>query len=175
MGKKNVREINPKQASKDEKALATRQTTDLAAPLTIQLAGLIDSDGLPSAKIENLPEAFKDAESYEGFDPQVQFETPGDFIVGFFVGLQPDVGPNHSRMYNLQVEMEKGKPLKAVGVWGSTVLDRIFDKVHPAIAQGDQMMVIFRGLANTSKPGQSPAKIFRILVRRADGTKANAA
>lgn len=149
----------------------TKETTDVAiqdsrtvmGPLTCRPASIVD-DSMEVAKIEGLPAEFVGGSFMTGFPPTVKFEKPGDFIGGEFVHLRTDVGPNHSRVYELAVPDGNGGTFNAI-VWGATALDRQFDSAYPPILQGDKLGIVYIGEKSTKRK-QSPVKLFALKVVR---------
>jgi hypothetical protein len=86
--------------------------------------------------------------------PTANWTTPGEYVEGEFLGVQEDVGPNESRLYNFR--MEDGA---IVSVWGGTVLDNRMDMMRPPI--GSIVKVVYVGDGN-KKPGQNPPRIFKL-------------
>lgn len=109
-------------------------TTDLA--VTVDLAG----------------EGFKEAPS--SLTPTANWTTPGEFIEGEYRGMQEEVGPNASRLYNFL--MPDGQ---YVAVWGGTVLDNRMDQMQPPI--GSIVKIVYVG-DGAKKPGQNPPRIFAL-------------
>lgn len=133
-------------------------------PVSIQPATIID-DAMEIAKIEGLPAEFLGGKFETGFPPTVKFEKPGDFIGGEFVYMRTDVGPNHSRVYELAIAGGEGKDPVKVVVWGSTALDRQFDSAYPPVQQGDKIGIVYIGEKATNRK-QNPVKLFAFKVVR---------
>lgn len=114
--------------------------------------------------VEGLPSEFEKSETMAGFPPSPKFEKRGDTIFGDFVGVRLGVGPNKSRVYELNVPNGDNSSF-AVAVWGSTALDRLFDSAFPPIQQGDKLAFIYLGEKGT-KRGLNPVKLFAMKIRR---------
>ena len=149
----------------------TKETTDVTiqdsrtvmGPLKCQPAQIID-DSLEVAKIEGLPAEFMGGSFMQGFPPTVKFEKVGDFAGGEFIHLRENVGPNHSRVYELAVPDGNGGNFNVV-VWGATALDRQFDSAYPPIQQGDKIGIVYLGEKATQRK-QNPVKLFALKVVR---------
>ena len=89
--------------------------------------------------------------------PTVQWEQPGNYVVGEYLGMQEKVGPNASRLYNLR--LDDGE---VVSVWGATVLDNRMDLLR--VPAGARLTIIFVGESEPKK-GQNPAKIFKVAYK----------
>lgn len=89
--------------------------------------------------------------------PTVQWEQPGNFVKGEYLGMQEKVGPNASRLYNLR--LEDGE---VVSLWGATVLDNRMDLLRVPV--GATLTVIFVG-ESVAKKGQNPAKLFKVAYK----------
>lgn len=93
--------------------------------------------------------------TYQEIDPQIwEYDFEGDFIEGILVRVQPDVGVNKSMLYS--IETSEG----VKNVWGATILDSRMALVNV----GDKIKITYKGLANESKKGKNPAKIFKVEV-----------
>ena len=134
----------------------------IAKAVVCQPAQIID-DALEVAKIEGLPAEFLGGKFETGFPPSVKFEKPGDFIGGEYILHRENVGPNHSRIYELVVSGGE-EDLKVI-VWGSTVLDRQFDSAYPPVQQGDKIGIVYLGDKSTARR-QNPVKLFAFKVIR---------
>lgn len=150
----------------------TKETTDLTVqdsrtvmgPLKIRPAAIID-EALEVSAIEGLPAEFLGGKFAQGFPPTVKFENPGDFAGGVYVNHRDGVGPNKSRIYELNVPNDTTEGLQVV-VWGSTALDRLFDSAYPPVQQGDKLAIIYVGEKSTNRK-QNPVKLFALKVIRA--------
>jgi hypothetical protein len=116
------------------------------------------------AEIQGLPDDFAASETLAGFPPSAKFENSGDAIFGYYIGLRRDVGPNHSRVYELSVPGKNGDSLTVV-VWGSTALDRQFDSAIPPVQTGDKLAIIYVGEKETKRK-MNPVKLFALKVKR---------
>ena len=147
----------------EEKGVAVLDERSVTGPLKVQACRIID-DAVEVAEIQGLPEDFASSETLAGFPPSAKFENSGDAIFGHYIGLRRDVGPNHSRVYELSVPGKNGESLTVV-VWGSTALDRQFDSAFPPIQTGDKLAVIYVGEKETKRK-QNPVKLFALKVKR---------
>ena len=111
-----------------------------------------------------------DAELPEGWDvdnaeeapssltPAADWQRPGQYFIGEYIGMQNEVGPNKSRLYAF-----RGPNSEALSIWGSTALDARMDFLTPA--KGDTLLIQFLGEVKTSR-GLNPVKTFRVMRRR---------
>ena len=81
--------------------------------------------------------------------------TEGDKIEGILVSKDSEVGVNKSSIYTIESEG------KAVGVWGSAVLDTKMT----AVTVGSKIKIVYLGLGNQKK-GQNAPKLFQVFVDR---------
>lgn len=152
-----------KAKNEESKSVTIQDGRTVMGPLKCQPAQIID-DSLEVSKIEGLPAEFASGSFMAGFPPSVKFEKPGDFAGGEFIHLREDVGPNHSRVYELAVPDGNGSTFNVV-VWGSTALDRQFDSAYPPIQQGDKIGIVYIGEKATQRK-QNPVKLFALKVIR---------
>lgn len=131
----------------------------------VQACRIVDN-GIEVEKVEGLPAEFMDAETIAGFPPSAKFEKKYDCVFGELVNVREGVGPNASRLYELSVPTGRNGEMTTVAVWGTTVLDRQYDSAFPPIQQGDRLAFIYIGESNSKKPGQSPAKLFQLKIKR---------
>ena len=92
--------------------------------------------------------------TYKEINPEVwTYENDGDFVEGFVVNKEDNVGKNESWMYSIET------PEGVKSVWGSAVLDArmTFVKI------GDKVKITYKGLGE-AKPGRSAPKIFKVEV-----------
>jgi len=87
-------------------------------------------------------------------------EKENDFIEGFFIRFESDVGTNHSMLYHLEVDK------KPVSVWGAAILDTKM----VAIKSGDKIKIVYLGLGE-AKPGKNAPKQYDVFVDRAMAEK----
>ncbi len=151
------------EAKGETTSVTIQDSRTVLAPLKCQPAQIID-DALEVSKIEGLPAEFAGGSFMTGFPPSVKFEKPGDFAGGEFIHLREDVGPNHSRVYELAVPNGDGGTFTVV-VWGSTALDRQFDSAYPPVQQGDKLGIVYLG-EKATKRNQNPVKLFALKVVR---------
>ena len=91
---------------------------------------------------------------YQEIDPtDWTYEKEGEFIEGFLVRVQENIGPNNSMLYS--IETSEG----AKNVWGATILDSRMALVKV----GEKIKITYKGLAE-AKAGKKPAKIFKVEV-----------
>lgn len=86
--------------------------------------------------------------------PTAQWEQYGQYVMGEYLGVKTEVGPNASRLYNLR--LDDGT---TVSVWGTTVLDDRMDLLRAPI--GSTLTIIYAGEAEAKK-GQNAAKLFKV-------------
>lgn len=139
----------------------------VSAPMKIVAVAIVDESGAETIDMTGLPEEFKRAETLSGFPPSPKFEHPGDALFGYYVCTREDVGPNHSRLYEISLPRKDQEPL-TVALWGSAALDRLMDSAFPKIKTGDKLGVIYCGEKDT-KRGLNPVKLFALKVVRPDG------
>ena len=100
------------------------------------------------------------------FKPVADWDKPGDCIAGTFQRVRTEVGPNNSRIYELNVDIPEllggRKPFEAA-FWGSTQLDDLFDTHEPPVTEGDRVLIIYTGTSPT-KRGLNPVKLFTLTV-----------
>lgn len=96
-------------------------------------------------------------EAPSSLTPTAQWEQYGQYVIGEYLGMQEQVGPNASRLYNLR--LEDGQ---TVSVWGTTVLDNRMDLLRPPLAS--TLTIIYVG-ETEAKKGQNPAKLFKIAYK----------
>ncbi len=111
-----------------------------------------------------LPEGFDDADvAPVGFTPVWKAETPGETLVGTYLGVRdvPIAGRERvPRMYDFA-----SQDGEIVSVWESDVLGTKIGFLAPHV--GDLMCMIYLGVSPTKKPGQNAAKLFKVAVKRA--------
>lgn len=90
-----------------------------------------------------------------GLVPVIEFEQPGDYVVGDLLEVRQDVGPNKSKQYILR-HIPSGE---TVCVWGSTILDAKINALNPE--PGAVLYIKFEGDVPTSR-GLNPAKQFYV-------------
>lgn len=93
------------------------------------------------------------------------FETDGKEFVGIYVSMQPDVGDNHSKMYDFDVNGESRS------VWGNAVLDVRLKNVRP----GEEVKIVYLGMANSEKVRGRKYKNFEVYHRPAPFKKVESA
>jgi len=92
--------------------------------------------------------------AFEEINPTTwKYDKEGDFIEGFLVRSQEDIGVNKSKLYAI----DTGEGIKSV--WGATILDERMALVKI----GDKVRITYKGLAEAQK-GKNPAKIFKVEV-----------
>lgn len=93
--------------------------------------------------------------AYQEINPELwEFKNDGDFVEGFLIRKEADVGENKSWLYSIETSSNGVK-----SVWGSAILDTrmAFVKV------GDKIKITFKGLGE-AKHGRNPPKIFKVEV-----------
>ncbi len=81
------------------------------------------------------------------------YEKDGDFIEGFLVQKQENIGPNKSMLYSVET------PEGVKNVWGATILDSRMSLVKV----GSKVKITYKGKAE-AKGGKNPAKIYKVEV-----------
>lgn len=81
------------------------------------------------------------------------YDKDGDFIEGFLLQKQSEIGVNKSNLYS--IEASEG----VKNVWGSAILDSRMSLVKV----GSKVKITYKGLAE-AKAGKNPAKIFKVEV-----------
>ena len=152
--------------AKKTEVAAKSETTTISKPMQIVPVAIVD-EGVEVLNLVGLPEEFKRAETLSGFPPSPKWENPGDALFGYYVTTREDIGPNHSRLYEISVPRKDQEPM-TVAVWGSAALDRLIDGAFPKIKTGDKLGIIYCGEKPT-KRGLNPVKLFALKVARADG------
>lgn len=113
-----------------------------------------------------------------------EFDTPGDYpepfkfrnrndtVVGeVYYVRTTDFGGTAAKVPEIWVRLDDGTE---VGVAASQVnLRRLLCQHRPAV--GDRIAIVYTGDATSAKAGQSPAKLFDVVVRRAGETTQPAA
>jgi len=93
--------------------------------------------------------------TYQEIRPSIwTYEKDGDFIEGVLIRVQANIGVNQSMLYS--IEMPEG----VKNVWGATILDERMALVNV----GDKIRITYKGLAQQTKKGKNPAKIFKVEV-----------
>jgi len=95
-------------------------------------------------------------EAPSNLTPAADWQAPGEYIDGEYLGFTADVGPNKSRLYHLK---HRGD---FVSVWGATILDARMDTLNPP--RGAQVMIQYLGTVDTGR-GLNPAKNFRVKMK----------
>lgn len=93
--------------------------------------------------------------------PAHDFEEKPEFI-GVFTYKEENVGPNSSTLWHFE---EKGG--EDVAIWGSTVLDSRLKHVK----EGEEVRIVFVGLAKEAKRGQNKAKLYDVFHREPEITE----
>lgn len=78
------------------------------------------------------------------FNKEGAIEANKEFI-GTFLGMQTDIGPNHSNLYDFRKDGE------VVSIWGSSVLDSRLKHVM----KGEEVKVIYVGKIKNEKTQRS--------------------
>lgn len=84
-------------------------------------------------------------------------------IIGFFKGVETNVGPNNSNMYNLET------PDGIVGVWGTTLLDARLKNLKI----GEEVKIVYLGKTTSPKSGREYHN-FEVYHREVPMTKVEA-
>lgn len=85
-------------------------------------------------------------------NPAWDFEEEEE-LIGFFVDVETEVGPNKSNLYTFR--KEDGD---IIGVWGNTILDNRLR----GLEMGDKIKIIYRGKVKSPKTGRE-YNDFRVL------------
>ena len=100
-----------------------------------------------------------------GLDPTVEFREPGQYVIGLFRGMKElsvadkssPTGRRIQWIYYLAVGAGQ-----VVGVWGSTILDRMMVRaVKDGLKDNSSLMIQYTGTVDVGQP--SPAKTFRVI------------
>ena len=86
-------------------------------------------------------------------------EKEDEEIEGILTRVEEKVGPNESMLYH--VEQKGGEMIQ---VWGSTVLDMRMAQVKV----GQELKIIYKGLAEKGGRGKNKPKLFKVLYRDPD-------
>lgn len=148
------------QAEESTNLPAVQDERAVVRTVSIEPVTLVDA-GVDVNEIKGLPEEFKRAQTLSGFPPSPKWERPGQALFGYFLNLREDIGPNHSRLYEISVPQADGEDPITCAVWGSAALDRLFDSAPQRIEPGDKVAIIFLGEKPT-KRGLHPVKLFAI-------------
>src|SRR3990167_6804063 len=99
--------------------------------------------------ILNLPSGILEGAEIYGSElpPSPTWETPGEYIEGFYCGMKEDVGKNHQRLYILMVGFHVKN--KEIAVWGSTSLDERMKLAQPN--KGDHIIIVYTGNVDTQR------------------------
>lgn len=166
MAVKKATVINPKP---ETTALARKSEAALDAPGALRLVPVdLKDTAVALASVSGLPDGWEESESLEGFPPSPEWTTPGQCIFGDFIAVRNDVGPNNSRIYEISTYQGEGMDPLAVTVWGSAVIDRLFDSAYPPVTMGDRIGFIYLGTKD-SGAGKNATKLFTMKVLRKNG------
>lgn len=122
----------------------------------VQPAGIIEPDKKADIEVAMPDVGYEiDQEAPSSLTPIVDFQKPGDWVAGEYVGTRDDIGPNASRLYDIKVDGNY-----FCSIWGCTILDMKMDMLNPK--PGQTLLVQYTGTVPTSKVGRSPAKNFRV-------------
>jgi hypothetical protein len=92
--------------------------------------------------------------TYEEINPTIwKHEKEGDFIEGFLVRIQENIGVNDSSLYS--VDTSNG----IKNVWGSAILDERMALVKV----GEKIRITFKGLGQ-AKEGRNSPKIYKVEI-----------
>lgn len=93
--------------------------------------------------------------AYQEVNPTTwTYSQDGDFIEGFLIRVQEDIGINKSMLYSIET------PDGVKSVWGATILNERMALVKV----GSKVKITYKGLATDVKKGKNPAKIFKVEV-----------
>ena len=79
---------------------------------------------------------------------------PGDQLEGVYLGVERDVGVNHSNLYKIETE-----PGKVMSMWGS----KIIDDAMFSVKVGQQVKIKFNGIVKPPKGNEY--KSFEVFVK----------
>ena len=105
-----------------------------------------------------------DFDSPGDYPPPFKFRNKNDTVVGeVYYVRTTDFGGTAEKVPEIWVRLDDGSE---VGVAASQVnLRRLLCQHRPAV--GDRIAIVYTGDATSAKAGQSPAKLFDVVVRRA--------
>ena len=133
-------------------------------PVAPRLPEFVIPEVQEAAEVGTPPEwvTGKEVEAPSSLTPAADWQHPGEYVAGEYLGRQDGIGPNKSRLYHLRITDPATKRPAAISVWGSTILDTKMDLLGPA--QGCQLFIQYLGTVETGK-GLNPAKQFRVMMR----------
>ncbi len=119
------------------------------------MARVLDQEQDPGSRPPEVAGLGKPQVAPSGLLPVIDFERPGDYMVGDLMEIRENVGPNKSRQYVLQ-HIPSGE---VVCVWGSTILDAKINALNP---EANAVLYIkYEGTVDTAR-GLNPAKQFYV-------------
>ena len=145
--------------AKKKSGVSTTQSTELEnvpkQEITVKPAGIIEPDKKADMEVPMPDVGYEvDQEAPSSITPIVDFQSPGDWVAGEYVGTRDNIGPNASRLYDLKVDGNY-----FCSIWGCTILDTKMDMLNPK--PGQTLLVQYIGSVPTSR-NQNPAKNFRV-------------
>lgn len=147
-------------ATKRKASVPATQGSRALATIKGRPAQILDKYAGEAAEFDTGFEGEVEEEAPSNLCPVIEFQEPGDFIIGDYIGAKPEVGPNSSNMYMFKIPADlAGGTEKVVGIWGSTALDTTMDLWKPA--PGSRLQVIYTGTAPTQR-GMNPVKTYKI-------------
>lgn len=144
--------------------MATKKQKPESVDAHLELKPARMSGGLVTT--DDLPDEFKGAESSSSLPPTPQWELPGDYVIGTYLGTKTKVGKNKQELH--QFATEKGTDTADFAVWGSTVINNFIHEQKVAV--GDRMMITYLGKAPV-KGRKQEVKRFDIKLVRAGAVK----
>jgi hypothetical protein len=97
-------------------------------------------------------------EPEDDLPPVLEFSQPGQRVDCTYMGYKI-ISKFNTRMYAL-IHESYDKPF---GMWGCTILDKKIDSL--GLNNGERILIVYEGEVPTAR-GQSPAKDFRVMVKR---------
>ncbi len=132
-----------------------RRGVDTVKAFVAKLVGFMTPVATTSGPDVDVPAGWEDAdEAQSSLLPAADWQEPGEYVAGEYLGFVSDIGPNKSRQYRFKLPTDE-----LVCIWGTTILDQRMDTFNPA--RGDNLLVQYKGDVPTGR-GLNPAKDFRI-------------
>lgn len=132
------------------------------AMVKVQPAEIVEPDLIDEGANIPLPEMARGGKlAASSLTPVFEFPSIGSFAAGIFRGVRYEIGPNKSRIYDL--EYVTGQ---VASVWGSTSLDQMFDINYGdgSSIKGKFVTIQYLGTKETQR-GLNPVKLWRIAVK----------
>lgn len=101
--------------------------------------------------------------AFQNVEPEIwKHEREGDFVEGFYLAMQTDVGKHKSNAYKLE-----GRDGKKWLVFGNNVLD---DKMQFA-KFGDLIRIVFKGKGGEESGGKKQYNMYELQIDDGKGEK----